>query len=86
MCPKVRNEDGGMTPVNEGANVANYKGQGPFLIDGKGIVRRVFVADGRDFDVQAARSIQFLMSEQTQQAAAARTDVSVSAVSLHSER
>jgi len=71
---KAENEDGGVTPENSGPNFANYPLAGKpnvYIIDGRGIIRRVYIEEittAREH--QIASLITFLTKE-----AAARTTI-----------
>jgi hypothetical protein len=70
--PMVPNEDGGMSARDRGQNVAHYSVTGLTLtiaLDGRGIVRRIFIQHGREGEVQLIRTVQFLEREAASQAA-----------------
>jgi thiol-disulfide isomerase/thioredoxin len=63
---KVLNEDGGMTPENEGPNLEHYPMTGKpntYVLDGKGIVRRLFVGFSRETEKEIAKLVEYLQHE-----------------------
>lgn len=69
---KVLNEDGGMTPGDHGPNSVNYPLIGKpviWVLDGRGVIRRVFLGYSRDKEVQIAATIEYLRREASQRAA-----------------
>jgi len=66
MGEKKPNVDGGITPEDEGPNVKNYPLEGKpniYVIDGKGIIRRLYVGLTRDDEAQLAQLLVFLQRE-----------------------
>jgi hypothetical protein len=63
--PLVENEDGGMIPRDLGLNMANYPGNYPLTIaiDGRGVIRRIFLSSGREGERQMIQTVQFLERE-----------------------
>jgi hypothetical protein len=65
---KVPNQDGGMTPENYGPNIEHYPLAGKpmiWVLDGRGMIRRVFTGYSRDTERQILRTVQFLRREIT---------------------
>jgi thiol-disulfide isomerase/thioredoxin len=63
---KTLNEDGGITPVDAGPNFRNYPGPvKPTLwaIDGRGVIRRIFLGYSRDMEKEIIRTLEFLSRE-----------------------
>jgi hypothetical protein len=62
---KVPNEDGGNTP-EESPNLKDYPIFGKpmlWVIDGRGIIRRVFTGYDREIETQIVRTVEFLLAE-----------------------
>jgi hypothetical protein len=64
---KIPHEDGGLTPELP-ANFADYPLFGKpmlWIVDGRGIIRRVFTGFDRDIEQQMTRTVEFLLREKT---------------------
>jgi len=65
---KVVNEDGGLTPADGGPNLAHYPMVGKpnlYVIDGNGIIRRVYISFSPEDEAPMARLIEYLLHEQS---------------------
>jgi hypothetical protein len=87
---KRPNEDGGMIP-DESPNLKDYPIFGKpmlWVVDGRGIIRRVFTGYDRDIEGQIARTVDFLVREAAGTATTARPPVmtSLSAASTATAR
>src|SRR5262245_39709043 len=63
---KVENELGGMTPDASNFNKKNYRhAERPtfFVVDGKGIIRRIIPGNSDETEQQLARTVAFLLKE-----------------------
>jgi len=66
--PKVPNADGGVTPM-ESPNLKDYPLLGKpmlWVVDGKGVIRRVFTGYDREIETQIVRTVEFLLREAKQ--------------------
>jgi len=63
---KAINEDGGLTPENCGPNLVTYPAAGKpmiWVIDGRGMIRHVFLGFSRETETQLLHIVQFLQRE-----------------------
>jgi hypothetical protein len=62
---RMPNEDGG-SAVQPSVNLANYPSIGKpmiWVIDGRGIIRKIFTGYSRDINVQLVRTVEYLLRE-----------------------